>query len=91
MAGASGSPPPEEAPVPPSGEPTVYVPPPVARPSDRVPAGVNVNALRSELGHALDRMPKVEGIGGDVEPELIRDREADADATPHEHGSEQPE
>lgn len=32
-----------------------------------------------------------EGIGGDVEPELIRDREADADATPHERGSEQPE
>ncbi len=35
------------APLPPSGEPTVYVPPPVARPSDRAPAGaVNVNTPR---------------------------------------------
>jgi serine/threonine-protein kinase len=41
---AAGSPGPEEAPVPRSGEPTVYVPPPVARPSDRAPAAVNVNA-----------------------------------------------
>jgi serine/threonine-protein kinase len=37
MAAAAG-----EARVPPSGEPTVYVPPPVVRPSDRAP--VNVNA-----------------------------------------------
>ena len=32
-----------------------------------------------------------DGVGGDVEPELIRDREGDAEATPHEHGSRQPE
>lgn len=32
-----------------------------------------------------------EGVGGDVEPELIRDREGDAEATPAEHGSRQPE
>lgn len=32
-----------------------------------------------------------EGIGGDVEPELIRDRDEDADETPHERGSAQPE
>ncbi|HEY7332299.1 MAG TPA: Stk1 family PASTA domain-containing Ser/Thr kinase [Candidatus Limnocylindria bacterium] len=44
VAAASGSPTPEEAPVPPSGEPTVYVPPPVVRPSDRAPSAVNVNA-----------------------------------------------
>ncbi|MDH3314795.1 MAG: ATP-dependent chaperone ClpB [Gammaproteobacteria bacterium] len=30
-------------------------------------ANVNVNALRSQLGVALDRLPKVEGIGGDVQ------------------------
>ncbi|HLF96616.1 MAG TPA: ATP-dependent chaperone ClpB [Methylococcaceae bacterium] len=30
-------------------------------------AGVNVNALRSALGEMLDRMPKVEGSGGDVQ------------------------
>ncbi|TCI02126.1 ATP-dependent chaperone ClpB [Corallincola luteus] len=30
-------------------------------------AGVDVNALRSKLGASLDRLPKVEGIGGDVQ------------------------
>ena len=29
-------------------------------------AGVNVNALRSRLGEALDRFPRVEGVGGEV-------------------------
>ena len=29
-------------------------------------AGVNVNLMRSQLGEALDRLPKVEGSGGDV-------------------------
>jgi ATP-dependent Clp protease ATP-binding subunit ClpB len=29
-------------------------------------SGVNVNLLRSHLGDAIDRMPKVEGAGGDV-------------------------
>ena len=29
-------------------------------------SGVNVNLLRSQLGDALDRLPKVEGTGGDV-------------------------
>ncbi|MDJ0709372.1 MAG: ATP-dependent chaperone ClpB [Woeseiaceae bacterium] len=29
-------------------------------------AGVNVNLLRSQLGEAIDRLPKVEGAGGDV-------------------------
>ena len=29
-------------------------------------AGVNVNLLRSQLGDAIDRLPKVEGTGGDV-------------------------
>ena len=29
-------------------------------------AGANVNLLRSRLGEALDRLPKVEGTGGDV-------------------------
>jgi len=29
-------------------------------------AGVNVNLLRSQLGEALDRLPHVEGTGGDV-------------------------
>jgi ATP-dependent Clp protease ATP-binding subunit ClpB len=29
-------------------------------------AGVNVNLLRSQLGEALDRLPKVEGNGGEV-------------------------
>jgi ATP-dependent Clp protease ATP-binding subunit ClpB len=29
-------------------------------------AGVNVNLLRSQLGDAIDRCPKVEGAGGDV-------------------------
>ena len=29
-------------------------------------AGVKVNLLRSQLGEALDRLPKVEGAGGDV-------------------------
>ncbi len=29
-------------------------------------AGTNVNLLRSHLGQALDRMPKVEGVGGEV-------------------------
>ncbi len=30
-------------------------------------AGVNVNQFRSELGRALDRLPTVEGTGGDVQ------------------------
>ncbi len=30
-------------------------------------ADVNVNLLRSQLGEALDRLPKVEGTGGDVQ------------------------
>jgi len=30
-------------------------------------AGVNVSALRSRLGEALDRMPMVQGAGGDVQ------------------------
>ena len=29
-------------------------------------AGVNVNLLRSQLGEAMDRLPRVEGTGGDV-------------------------
>jgi ATP-dependent Clp protease ATP-binding subunit ClpB len=29
-------------------------------------SGVNVNLLRSQLGDALDRMPRVEGTGGDI-------------------------
>jgi ATP-dependent Clp protease ATP-binding subunit ClpB len=29
-------------------------------------AGINVNLLRSQLGDALDRLPKVEGAGGEV-------------------------
>ena len=29
-------------------------------------AGVNVNQLRTELGKALDRLPTVEGVGGEV-------------------------
>jgi ATP-dependent Clp protease ATP-binding subunit ClpB len=29
-------------------------------------AGVNVNVLRSQLGEALDRLPSVEGAGGDI-------------------------
>src|SRR5690554_6200899 len=29
-------------------------------------AGTNVNLLRSQLGEALDRLPKVEGAGGEV-------------------------
>ena len=29
-------------------------------------AGANVNLLRSQLGEAIDRLPKVEGAGGDV-------------------------
>src|SRR5689334_7247820 len=29
-------------------------------------AGVNVNLLRSQLGEALDRLPRVEGTGGEV-------------------------
>ncbi len=29
-------------------------------------SGVNVNLLRSQLGEAVDRLPKVEGSGGDV-------------------------
>ena len=29
-------------------------------------AGVNVNLLRSQLGEAVDRLPKVEGTGGEV-------------------------
>lgn len=30
-------------------------------------AGVNVNLLRSQLGEMLDRMPQVQGVGGDVQ------------------------
>jgi ATP-dependent Clp protease ATP-binding subunit ClpB len=30
-------------------------------------AGANINSLRSQLGKALDRLPKVEGTGGDVQ------------------------
>jgi ATP-dependent Clp protease ATP-binding subunit ClpB len=30
-------------------------------------AGVNVNPLRSQLGEALDRLPQVQGAGGDVQ------------------------
>jgi eukaryotic-like serine/threonine-protein kinase len=37
VAAAAGSPPPPAAPTPASGEPTVYIPPPVAMPSDRAP------------------------------------------------------
>jgi ATP-dependent Clp protease ATP-binding subunit ClpB len=29
-------------------------------------AGVNVNALRSQLGEAIDRLPSIEGDGGDI-------------------------
>jgi len=29
-------------------------------------SGVNVNLLRSQLGDAIDRLPKVEGVGGEV-------------------------
>ncbi len=29
-------------------------------------SGVNVNLLRSQLGDAIDRLPKVEGTGGEV-------------------------
>jgi ATP-dependent Clp protease ATP-binding subunit ClpB len=29
-------------------------------------SGVNVNLLRSQLGDAVDRLPKVEGVGGEV-------------------------
>ncbi|SMF93597.1 ATP-dependent Clp protease ATP-binding subunit ClpB [Methylomagnum ishizawai] len=29
--------------------------------------GINVNPLRTALGQALDRLPKVEGVGGDVQ------------------------
>ncbi|MBI5618517.1 MAG: ATP-dependent chaperone ClpB [Gammaproteobacteria bacterium] len=37
-------------------------------------AGIDVNALRSQLGQALDRLPRVEGTGGDVMPsnDLVR-------------------
>jgi eukaryotic-like serine/threonine-protein kinase len=38
VAAAAGSPPPPKAPIPPSGEPTVYVPPRVTMPSDRAPS-----------------------------------------------------
>ncbi len=31
-------------------------------------AGVNVNTLRARVGQVLDRLPKVEGTGGDVQP-----------------------
>lgn len=30
-------------------------------------ANVNVNALRSSLAEAIERLPRVEGIGGDVQ------------------------
>ena len=29
-------------------------------------SGVNVNLLRSQMGDAIDRLPKVEGAGGEV-------------------------
>ena len=29
-------------------------------------SGVNVNLLRSQLGETLDRLPKVEGTGGEI-------------------------
>ncbi len=32
-----------------------------------VQTGVNVNRLRSQIGEALDRLPRVEGVGGDVQ------------------------
>ncbi len=37
-------------------------------------AGVDVNGLRSALGQALDRLPRVEGAGGDIHPsnDLVR-------------------
>ncbi len=37
-------------------------------------AGVNLNGLRSQLGTALERLPRVEGANGDVQPsnELLR-------------------
>jgi len=31
-------------------------------------AGVDINSLRSQLGSALDRVPQVSGVGGDVQP-----------------------
>lgn len=41
---------------------------------------------------ALDETSETEdGVGGDIEPELIRDREGDAEDVPFEHGSRQPE
>ncbi len=40
----------------------------------------------------LDEEPETEdGVSGDVEPELIRDRRDDAEDVPFEHGSRQPE
>lgn len=30
-------------------------------------AGINANLVRSQLGEALDRLPQVEGVGGDVQ------------------------
>ena len=42
-------------------------------------AGANVNLLRSRLGEALDRLPKVEGTDGEV-ADLQRPRQA---AQPH--------
>jgi len=37
-------------------------------------AGVNINQLRTELDRALERVPTVEGVGGDVQPsqDLVR-------------------
>jgi len=39
-----------------------------------VAADVNINRLRSQIGEALDRLPRVEGMGGDVHvsPDLNR-------------------
>ena len=40
-------------------------------------AGVHVNALRSQLGDALDRLPRVEGAGGDVHISKLRSKHID--------------
>ena len=48
IAAAAGSPPPPSAPTPTSGEPTVYIPPPVAMPSDRAPRSAAPPPRRSQ-------------------------------------------
>jgi serine/threonine-protein kinase len=48
-AGVAGAAAMDAARTPPSGEPTVYVPPPVVRPSDRAPANVNAPPPRRPL------------------------------------------